>query len=282
MKNIYGIDITENKENTVVDGAQYITRTVSPAQRQRIEEAQKSKFEMQKHVMSGPVTILNGIALIAGIGFFVRLRSLLDDLSFLQAIRQSPMIFLGLVVSFLLVVGIPILTVYRSKKFQKSEEFDSLETQEKLMVNASHAELGVPSDAQKIDVFYRFYKMKNDELKNATAFYQYDNGEVEIFVRDACFCLASLEQLVSIPLSEIRGITKINKRVTMANWNKDENFDSKKYKKYKITENNAGSYVVKPCYALAVCDSFEILIPSYDIETVTSLLNFDISLSEAN
>ena len=98
-------------------------------------------------------------------------------------------------------------------------------------------------------------------------------------------CLATVGEVYAFPIANIKKIKEINKRITVGGWNKEESYDSKEYKKYKITANNMGILFFKPYYSIIVnngIEDFEILVPSYDIESILEITNLDIEKEEVN
>ena len=78
----------------------------------------------------------------------------------------------------------------------------------------------------------------------------------------------------AIPLENITGIYKIDKRIKFFGWNKAEEYRSDRYKPYQIKQSGF-ALTVKNCYALRFHSDFgedyEIFFPTYELDTWTAL-----------
>ncbi len=134
--------------------------------------------------------------------------------------------------------------------------------------------LQVPENALNVDVFSRPYKIKNGKEKRATDLFEYINFDMLVFREGEMLCLADDRSVIGIPLSDITGIYKINKRVNFSGWNKEDDFNTGAYKPYKITQNNYGILYIKPYYSLRFTgygEVYEILFPAYELDTFVRL-----------
>ena len=104
--------------------------------------------------------------------------------------------------------------------------------------------------------------------------FEYINFDMLVFREGEMLCLADDRSVIGIPLSDITGIYKINKRVNFSGWNKEDDFNTGAYKPYKITQNNYGILYIKPYYSLRFTgygEVYEILFPAYELDTFVRL-----------
>lgn len=140
-------------------------------------------------------------------------------------------------------------------------------------------ELNVPAYARAMDVLMAFYKMKNNKMKYVNLLViTHVNLEVYAYIKNNSLYLIDLENEWVFPLECFKGFRKIEKRISVPTWNKKESYKSDTYKKYKIKRSDEGIVTCKPYYAFDIQwhgEEFELFVPSYDFETMCSLLNFD-------
>jgi hypothetical protein len=78
-----------------------------------------------------------------------------------------------------------------------------------------------------------------------------------------------MESVFSIPLSCLKEIRKVDKRIVFTNWNKEEPFNKGSFKPYKIREEKAGYSC--PCYYILDVEYqgelYGIYFPCYELDT---------------
>ncbi|MDE7405528.1 MAG: hypothetical protein K2M89_01465 [Clostridiales bacterium] len=185
--------------------------------------------------------------------------------------------FVGNGAIIILVVGLVCLAAaialfvwgrIRSKRVQSSPEYQTVIDEREKLQNGSYDELGVPNDADDIDVFCFPFKLnrKGKEV-NGSPFAKYVTICFKIFKRDDCLYFADTSDLIKIPLSAVTETYVMAKNVNFWGWTKEQNFNSKEYKLYKIRANNYGTLFVKGCYCINLLldgNEFEIIIPPYE------------------
>ena len=103
---------------------------------------------------------------------------------------------------------------------------------------------------------------------------KYINFRYFVFEEGENVCIANLGSVYAIPKAALKRIVKINKRVALPHWTKEEPYNSPSYKKYKVTVNNVGVFFVKPYYSLQFVvnkEEFEVLFPVYELETIEKI-----------
>lgn len=139
---------------------------------------------------------------------------------------------------------------------KKKERLDELTAQIK-------ERLEIPEGAERVDVLYYPYKVKNGkERMTSLGYYNMPNY---VFVKDDMLCLANMADKFSFSLDGIAGIRKVSKKIPLLSWNKGKPYNDKQYKRYKIIRNNIGVYWCKPYYLLQVSEGYEMMIMPYDL-----------------
>lgn len=180
--------------------------------------------------------------------------------------------------------AIVYMTLYIMEKKKAKTVVESEETE--IFVKHSEAlyweimeTLKVPKDAPPVDVLGYPYKLtKKGNKKNAGIYSVYVNLQAYIYREEENLCFADVGSVYAIPVEGLRRIVKIKKAATFPNWNKEEPYNKGEYKKYKVHTSNLGFYV-KPYYSLqfiANDEEFEILFPSYELETIKNLTGLSV------
>lgn len=176
-----------------------------------------------------------------------------------------------LVVGLVCLVAAIALLVWerkRTKRMQASPEFQSVVDDREKLQKDSYKELGVPNDADDIDVFcYPFKYTKRGKEKYGSPFAKYVTISHKIFKDDDNLYFADITNVIKIPLSAVTETYVMAKSVNFWGWTKPEPFNSKEYKLYKIRANQFGAMFVKGCYCINLLldgNEFEIIIPPYE------------------
>ncbi len=269
--NLFGMNI--GREDDRPDCAAFLTVEIPPELEAEVMRMQtESETLLKKAELPLWLTIFRIVCCFGWI--VVLLGTLKSDVSFAEGYRNAPALHWGGVVCFLLWLGLFLYGRRRMKQIANSSDLAShIQDSEKLFSDLRQA-LGVPEDALEMDVLGESYVMKNGKPRHKDAgLTKYININMAAFVQDGNLCLADTMQRWEIPLSSIRSMTLVKKRVSFPEWHKDEPFDSPKYKPYKITTNSYG-HVFSYYYRIEISDirgDFCLLVPYFDGEVFTDL-----------
>ena len=278
MTNFFGINITDNQENSNIDGNIFMTNQITAEQSAEIEQFLKAEEEFNQQYHLPP--LLGILRSACQLGWMIILAGIFkawgsnSDLTFAQGYKNAPVLhWIGLICFIIWLILFSIEKVRRNK-VENTEAFaQHIETADTLLHKVKQS-LKIPEDSACLDVFAERYILKNNEPKHKdfgmTAFL---NLQMFAFIRDGNLCLADTEQVWEIPLSSFRSITLIKKRQNFPDWHKTEPIDSQKYKPYQITANQFGHYFAR-YYRVEIIDpkgEFYLLIPEYDGELFMEL-----------
>ncbi len=273
MKPLFCFDITEDKNNNILNGSEFITRT---APKQEVEAYENKQNELEKTIEKSQIpTWLLKARLCIGFGFlllvFLCVKTFISTREVLlrAAIGGAIAGILWLILHFAL----------RAKRTKVEREESPMLQLEKIEADFKkiHSEMGVPEDAEKVDILIFKYKTKNGEICPKTAALQlsaYANAEVAMYATDDEIHIADLENVYSFKKFEARGIITVNKRISVPFWNKDVQHNEGKYKQYNIRENNMSLMFFKPYHILRVerdGQRYGIYFPCYELEVFERL-----------
>lgn len=281
MKIIYGTNVTENKKNTVGDENDFKIDRVSENQIKKFRFAyEKIGKQLSFSCVFIFLLLLRSILLLIwSIVFILSFYTLIkNDFSFnsLFPTRDAKTIeIVGLVCFF--VWGILfILDQLKKRKMPLSKRINAMAELEKAADECA-IEQDIPEDAANVDVMNYNYKIKNNRIKIMSP--AISNFNKAAFIKDDFLCLADVSRIIYIPIKDITGIKRVNKRIKAIFWNKEESSQSEKYRNCKIIMRDDNSFIVTEYYSIIVvhnAETYELGIMPYDIDFFKEKLNLEI------
>ncbi len=280
MKNIFGINITEDKHNESVDGQIFHSNSSEPILKEAFQKCNDIKEDLTKKT-SLPAWMVVIEYLSLAVGCFVLCAIISVDVSLREVYSNAPALFYIAVVALLLSFVL-YLADKNKKKFQKSAEYISGEHYIQSTVEYVIDVLHIPEDAEIVEVLMFYYKIRNGKMRVVEktdlverGFISYHNCPLYAYVRQGNLHLANLYDEWSIPLYCFTGIKRINKKISVPRWKKEIPYNKGEYKKYKMIENGLGYIFFKPYYAICITwhgENYELWIPPYELEKLSSLV----------
>lgn len=247
------------------DGEMFCTKEVGTTTSQKLDEVYDEVYDVtQTAEKSWFIIVVEIICMIIVFGCLSGL--LRAEATLKEALSNAPLVFV--IAGLAAIVWLLIFMSQKKKVDQSLKDNHMMETLENMEEEAAQ-ELGIPKDCRKVDVFADIYEIKKQK-KKAVHEPMVMNYCMSLYVKESRICLADTKQEFSFPIEEITKIEKSKKRQNIVNWNKEESYKSKCYKKYKIAENNYG-LLVKGYYSIQIASvwgEFEIRMPNYEEEAV--------------
>ncbi len=273
MTNFFGLNITKGQEGTELDGAAFQTAAAPPELEAEFTRLQTQDEQFKKQAaLPMPLSILK---FLCWFGWVIILASILkSDVSLAEGYHNAPAVFWICAICFIVWL---ILFLYGKKRMKKVEKTPDLaehfQDSDELIARLRQS-LGIPFAAKEIDVLAERYVMHDGKPKHkSSGMVDYINLNMSAYTEKGNLCLADIHQRWEIPLTSIRSMTLVKKRVSFPEWHKDEPIGSAKYKPYKVTNNNYGHYFAH-YYRIEIRDirgDFYLLIPNFDGEVFTEL-----------
>ena len=268
MTNLFGLNITDNKDNTVLDGEVFCTDRISADQEAEIGSFLEEGKQLEKQSsLPLPLSVVKGICLFTWVITLIgTLNALADGTSLSQGHKNAPVLDWVGIICFVIWLALQIVSLLRRKKTEATPEYQQSDENAEKLLQSIRETLGIPDDARKIDVLAERYVMKDGKPKRkAVGLTEFDNIPMFTYIKEGRLCLADTSSVWEIPLSSLRSVELIKKRASFPDWTKPESYDSKTYKPYKITTNQFG-YFAK-YYRVEISDlrgEYFLLIPEYD------------------
>lgn len=278
MKPVFGIDITTNKKNERLNSEEFIIQTTSKQKTEELEEKQENlKQTIEESKLPLWVRIVKAICGFYALIVLGSVAKASFKIGFDQALRNAPILIIS---AFLCAIIWVILQFFAKRKENRVMTEQNAEQQvEELDTNLKNIydELNVPKESASVDVLVFRYKVKNGKVVPKAIGLQmteYMNLDVKIFKTEDNLCLADLENLFAFPLSSLRAIKTVKKRISVSSWNKDEEPTKGKFKPYKMAVNQYGQIFFKPYHILEIDQNgeiFGIYFPCYELPIFESL-----------
>lgn len=282
MKPLFSIDITENKKNEQINGAEFITAAISDECAENLASSQSAATSL---INKGKLSVwLEMLKLLLGCFGFMIVIMLLPtafSIGFGPAFSGTPALS---VIGILCLIGWGVLftlSKIRKAQYEKTHDEEAIIRSLNEAMRDAYAMLGVPEDTENVDVLMFRYKVKDgvavpvDTMQQVTKF---TNIDLRAFVKDGHLCLADLSNVYSFRLDSMKSITKINKRVHFPTWNKEVKHNELMYKPYKITLKD-NIYSTKPYYVLTFekdGEEYGIYFPPYELSTFERLAEISV------
>ncbi len=280
MKPILCIDVTTDKKNEVMNGDEFITATTPKEIMEKHEQMQEEGLKaIEKAKLPLPLRIIKSICGFVSLILLVScLRFGLED-GFAELFKNN----VGIV---FLVIGAVCggiwlaLHLAANKKEEKVFEEEGIERKANDLANDDarlYAALGVPTNAENVDFLMFRYKLKNGEIKPQAPGLMptpYFNFNAKAYDDGRHFCVAGIDNVYSFPKEEMVKIRRVNKRIQLFNWNKDEEPTKGKYKEFKLATDNMGLVHAKPYYILEIEHNGELwglYFPCYELPVIERL-----------
>lgn len=278
MKPVFGIDITENKNNEALNGSEFITNTIS---KQKATELVSKQEHLNQTLESSKLPLwVRIIKLICGfyalILILVLFRAILE-IGFAQAFRNAPLFISGGFACGFIWLFLQFFAKKKENAVLTEQNAERQIEEIDVDIQSIYEELNIPFDARAVDVLLFRYKTKDGQIAPKTVGLQttpYINVEMKVYATAECLCLADLENVYSFSLSELKSIKTVNKRISVPSWNKEEEPTKGEFKAYKMAVDNIGDVFFKPYYILEGehnGESFGIYFPCYELAAFEEL-----------
>lgn len=281
MKPLISIDLTNDKNNLIMNGTQFIVATPSDVLHQRLEKSIDEADEVVEQAKLPLVlTVFQAIFGVVGVAIVAGMIESLDGLSLKEMYQRAPWLIWVGVACIVIFSVIHFLGKGKAKAVLSTDESVNTFSHLASVKEAIYTELSVPASAKEVDILSFFYEVKNEKIKvrkKGLQTAQYFNSAHKIYAENDKFYMVNLEAKNEFPLSSLRAIRTVNKRIVVDEWDKDEPFNKGIYKPYKISVTKQGDYTYKGYHILELeidGEVWGIYFPAYELsafEEVTGL-----------
>lgn len=278
MKVLFGIDLTDDRKNEYMNGEEFITASNSDDDIRKYEISTERLGEISESADT-PVA-LSIIMWVTFSGLLISLIIVIREIvtsGLVQGFSEHPAAFIICPMACAVYFALYYLQKRRIKKISEAPETSSAIKNAEQTNSELYAGLGVPEDAEDIDVLSYRYVLKNGRPEmRIVGLYGYMNMTVKVFKTDKHLCFADISSLYCIPLAAVTGFRTVDsKYLSLPTWNKDEDYSSERFRKYRIREGKSGDISVKGYSVLEFEDDgekWEVWFPAYETETIKKII----------
>ena len=277
-KPFFGIDITEDKKRSSFNADEHITKSACESAAKRFEEkSAELDGKIAQYNLPTLLKIIKCIGLLCALAIISAVME--EDMTLKIAYKNAPILMTVLLVGSVVGVFLFLYEIRERKKMMTDPSVTEAVNEAKTATTEIFDGLGVPTYAHETDILLFRYKVKDGKVKPVASGMMptpYVNAWAKVFSENGYFSIANVEGRYDIPLEEITGISKVNKKIQVTGWNKDIPFNDEKFKPYGVGIVSARGTVVFRGYGVLEFthggEDFGIYIPSYDLPTFEFLL----------
>lgn len=273
IKNIFSYDETTSRMGIAIDGEEFVVRRADSALAAKFDGIGAEAAVAQKAAnLPLPLRIAELICAIFGMSLLGGAIDAITDaeVPFSVMVENGFWYFVGFGAGMLAVAALLFfLGYFRRRRVMASPALFDLKERASRLEREARESLLVPETAFTADLYVpvrgRMFGILLTQNVNKTVSVYADRGDL---------CIATVGNVVRIPLDRIEEIACVRRRIDFRFWNKDVPCGTGPYAKYKIRPADGDRYTVKPYYAVTVRGSepFEFFIPPYEFENFAPLL----------
>ena len=278
MKNIYSLNLSDDSELK----SKFIIRELDEELSERYNNTFFSKLELERNARLPLWLKISQLVsgLISALLFCFFMYRMKSEDSFLGVLTSDWWILLS---SLLGVIYCTILWFIEKRQWKallETEEYQLALRKWESTLEENARSLKIPEDAHLVDVFIFTYRLDKDgKVKKDHSGINFWNMARKCFLEGENLCLADEESVDGIPLSGLQKIVKIDKKATFMIWGEFTAEKKEKLKQNKVKMDRYSNYAIKFYYSLqfiADGEEFEILFPSYELETIKNLTGLSV------
>lgn len=290
MKEFFGINLTADPKNGVCDGFIQASRTISEELEERMTKASEDAIGIAEDQAFPALHIplaLRVLSVLSGFGVLVMLALIVNkviaaygstdtEIGPAEIYAAAKWFVFGAIILLVLWIVLRVVIHVKKKRIKdparQEESMDLIDELDSLAKN----ELGVPSDAKKIDTLYYSYVGDNGENRIAKyAFVKYFTYNNSYFIENGRLCIADNTTRYEIPLSALRSLRIVPENGKMSSWTKDEKPNADKYKDSVTKKTDAlGRVTLKSVCILTLeieGEEYCIRTPAYEAPVIEKL-----------
>lgn len=283
MKPIFCTDVTVNKNNTEINGKEFITKSIPEEKREMMDErASELQNKLAGAQTPGWMVTVKSIAGFAALIMAMNLFNVAMEKG-LSAIFGE-----NYITGTIVCLGAIAIWLYlgreaknRRKQAEADPETKRMTAELEAEIAMSMHEMGVPDDARGMDILVFNYKVKDGEIQPSAPMMManvFMNFDCKAFDGGDSVCLADGDSVYSFKRSEIKALRKIDSKITVYSWNKEEAISDPKFALYSISTNKMGMVSCPYYYLVEIERGGEmhgLYIPCYEAEAIRELFGLD-------
>lgn len=276
MKYFFCCDNTNNTNNAVPDGQEFLASELLQAQKadleRRFAEVEKVKSSAAFPKWLNVVRYFLFLAALICAGGV--LSALIDGLSLRQVYRNAPVIVW---IAALTVPASGVLVLcekLRKKRKARSEDMILAQSHLRSSARGLQVYFSMPDDIRWMEVLSFPYRMKEGQLEITNTAV---NQEMMLFCKDDALCVTDGIREYALPLDELTGIRLWEHGIPIAQWHQKGNPKSRQYRNVGVMMQGELLAGLRFCCLLTLRrdgEDYALAFPAYELPTIMALTGF--------
>ena len=286
MKPIFCTDITVNKNNTEINGTEFISRSISEEKRAEMDaRANELQRLISQARLPGWMVTLRSIAGFASLIMAMNLMNVVLDKGLHALFAQDQI--MGTTICLSAVAVWFYLSRLGRMKVQSMENDPQIKTKNnelEIEIALMMYEMGVPTNAKSMDILVFNYKTKDGEIIPTAPIMMpsiFMNFECKAYSDGDTIYLADSDSVYAFNKSDIKMLRKVDSKATVYSWNKQDNPTDPKYAACGVSLNKMGM-ATSDCYYIVEIEkhgeTFGLYVPGYEAEILREVFGFETAL----
>lgn len=277
LKPFYGTDLTCDRKNEACNGYEFLIAKPSAALSDSLEKSVQNGLK-QIWRSELPIAELTVKWICGCLGFVIFVgifRATADgSISFAQSYKNASFLYWAGGICLAVWLLLAVIGLKREKAVLENAENSYAFSEVDSIAGNIYAELNVPPDAMEVDILNLNYVIKKGAVKPRTKRFEgtaWCNVVMNAFTDSENLYLANMSGKFCFPLSSLRKIHSVKKRILLPEWTKDEEITDKKV---ELCIEHSGVVRVKKYYILELehnGEAWGIYFPNYELSAIEAL-----------
>lgn len=295
MKNLFCIDRTDDPHNNQPDRTPFHAECIDETLNRKLEEASAAAFDAFDQ--SGSTSTSGQAAKQGtwqlGLGLLLSVGAVVPMLVWRDSLFSGGTVYLAWILLGMLVAGGVLVRwahcVQRNAMARENRErqdrnnsaeaaaaMENTMKELNRLQKQAHAQLHVPDTALEVDVFPFMYRRKGEKQVSLNKQGCFDNLLTLVWRQGKSLCLSNGVCNLRIPVDAIKGRVCYDRSFREDMWLRDERYNEGRFKPYHLKQAGMLAVRGRTWYGILLTapngDSYELLIPSYDLPQLEKLV----------
>lgn len=277
MKPFLGIDVTYNSENEIRNSDELMVKRTPTELLTKLDNATNRMSKVVKKAeLPGFWQFVHFITGLLGFIFGIGVFGSLIFGNFMKGFKNAPWLYYTFLACAVIWVILTLIGSQKKKKVYSTAESHKAKDDALLSFDEILSYLGVPANAEEIDIIFCRYKMENGVPKvyEFPTQNNFINLSFKIYKDSENLYLANPQGKFAFPLNSMRTIRTVGEAATIPNWYKEKPDFNEEYKPYGFFKNRFGVPCIPNYHILELVTQGDLLwiyFPNYEIKTMENL-----------
>ncbi len=276
MRNLFEYELTDADE-PVYPAQRFIYASVDEDMQEEIDRSffVRGYTENASKVPKWTV-IVRRLALIMALFFANVIYYASKNIDFEQVFDQHFYLFMLGTGCLGIAAALYVAQLFRYLRVKHSGVLDVTSDAIEEQTNRTEETFDIPPEHKMADIFSYWHE------DDGALPYILMNNQIRLYEKDDKLCIAFIDKAFALPIDGFTRYILMKKKVHFDEWNKEDAFFMKEYRKYKIQYDEQDGFSCR-CYRLQYADYFgeyELLLPEYELEHFKSIVDVPVEFDD--